>query len=478
MAGRRARKFQRFEMSDYSKSQQMLRSLVESKEMLKESEERYQAVVETATDAILLCRNDKIIYWNKSAERIFGYTKEEVIGKPVLMLMPDQELANKHQKSVDRYVKTGQSKIMGKQVYETFAKKKDGTVVPVELSLADNKPITGHSFTGVLRDITERRRAEEEIKSIANRLFLVLESTDEGVFAVDENVKCTLFNRAAYHLTGFKPDEVIGRDLHKLIHHSREDGSAYPVNECPVVFTIREGEGTRREDEVFWRKDGSSFAVEYSSYPVIEKGEIKGAVVAFTDITERKKKQEKISYQAHHDILTGLPNRALLIDHLTTQIAETNRYGEKLALLFMDLDFFKRVNDVLGHEIGDRLLISVAEKLKSILRESETTARVGGDEFLILIPRFKDTGGVRVVAEKTLKFLSEPFFIDENEINISASIGIVIYPEDGSNAKELIANADTAMYLAKELGGNRYQFYKDIELKKKQRLKKGKRRAA
>ncbi|HZD60749.1 MAG TPA: MASE3 domain-containing protein, partial [Anaerolineae bacterium] len=270
----------------------LFRELKKSEEALRESEERLRTVMQTATDAIISAdKHGNIVFWNHAAETIFGHEADEVIGNPLTTIMPER-FREAHKNGLNRVVATGESHILGKTL-EVAGRKKDGSEFPVELSLASWEAGEEIFFTGIVRDITERKRAEEEREQLANRIRLLLESTDEGIYGQDIEGHCTFINKSASEMTGYTPEEVIGRNIHELIHHHhRVDGTPYPIEECPIFSAARTGQGTRVDTEVFWRKDGSSFPVEYSSYPIAEDGKIKGTVVTFTDITERKRAEE------------------------------------------------------------------------------------------------------------------------------------------------------------------------------------------
>jgi diguanylate cyclase (GGDEF)-like protein len=184
-----------------------------------------------------------------------------------------------------------------------------------------------------------------------------------------------------------------------------------------------------------------------------------------TDITERKRTEEQLAYMATHDALTGLPNRWLLNDRLTLELARAQRHQQKLALILLDLDYFKEINDTLGHTAGDKLLQTVGERLMSLVRKSDTVARMGGDEFMLvlLFPGIREDGDAARIAQRILEAFRRPFVFDDHEIRITTSIGIAIYPDDGQDADTLIKNADIAMYRAKAQGRDNYQRYSSEE---------------
>ena len=211
-----------------------------------------------------------------------------------------------------------------------------------------------------------------------------------------------------------------------------------------------------------WGKGDKPIDVSVTISPVKNsEGKIIGASKIARDITQRKESQERIQYLAHYDSLTGLPNRTLLADRMKIAIGNAARYSKRLALLFVDLDRFKLVNDSLGHEIGDKLLKVAAERMQSTIRHIDTISRLGGDEFIVLLSQIVAAEDAARVAEKLIAAVSQPYRIEEHELLLTASVGISIYPDSGTEANSLLRNADASMYSAKEAGRNRYRFYSE-----------------
>jgi diguanylate cyclase (GGDEF)-like protein len=231
--------------------------------------------------------------------------------------------------------------------------------------------------------------------------------------------------------------------------------------ENPILVALQSGEIAKLPAQsTLIAKNGTSVPIDDSAAPIRDKaGKIVGAVVVLHDVSVARSKTSKISHQAHHDGLTDLPNRLLLNDRLTQAITMADRNHQKLAVLFLDLDRFKPINDSLGHEIGDRVLKSVAQRLLNCVRHSDTVSRQGGDEFVILLREIKHAQDADVCAEKILSALTTSCAIEDQELYITASIGIATYPDDGDSAESLIKHADLAMYRAKESGGNTYRFF-------------------
>lgn len=424
-------------------------------------------------------------------------------------------------------------------------------------------------------EVAEREAAEDKL-----RLFI--ESSGEGIYGVDRRGRITMINPAALQILGYREmGEMLGQQVHRLIHHSHEDGRHYPETECPLVATYSEGRIAHGDDEVFWRADGSPVPVEYRSHPLHQDGVLIGAVVTFfdisrrkqdeaelrmlyqalehspvsvvvtdakvciqyvnrkftqvtgysadevlganprilqssqtpketyvelfdkitqgkewrgeflnrkksgelfwelasisaildqqgrithyvgvkEDITERKRLEGEIWHRAHHDSLTGLANREFFGELLAQGILQARHRNRQLALLYVDLDGFKEVNDTFGHDAGDVLLRETARRLLDVVRDSDTVARLGGDEFALILPGIRDLAVVQMIGEKLLQELARPYTLGDAHIGeVTASVGIALYPHDGEDAGSLLKSADHAMYQAKRQGKNQMVF--------------------
>jgi diguanylate cyclase (GGDEF)-like protein/PAS domain S-box-containing protein len=291
------------------------------------------------------------------------------------------------------------------------------------------------------------------------RLRNITSTLGEGVYVVDEKGDFTFLNPEAEKLLGWKESELLGKKADDVIQYQNSDGLRVSVKNRVVLNDVNSGATNRNNDGYFTCKDGTVFPVLYVSSPLVEDGKLLGSVMAFQDITKQKQAEEKIKHMAYYDQLTDLPNRALFNDRLNLAMAHAHRNGLLMALLFIDLDRFKNVNDSLGHDIGDKLLQDVSDKLIDSICENGTVARFGGDEFMLLLPEIVGIEDAIKVAERILISLNKPSKIDNMEIHITPSIGIVLYPNDGLDVDTLVKNADAAMYRAKEEGKNNYQLY-------------------
>lgn len=302
----------------------------------------------------------------------------------------------------------------------------------------------------VATDITGRKAVEKELSLSAT----VFDRAYEAVMVADAEWRIEKVNRAFSQITGFQEDEVRGTRPDFLL----ADESAGILNNEMQEALERSGAW---EGEIRSRRKSGEVFHEWLSVTLLrdDKGRPARFVSLFSDITKRKEQEQKISQQANFDFLTGLPNRFLFHDRLDMALSSARRDGRRLALLFIDLDRFKHVNDTLGHEVGDDLLREASRRLCSEVRDSDTVARLGGDEFTVIIRDFRRIEPVELLAEAILGSLARPYLLGEHEVHASASIGITVYPNDGSERDVLLRNADNAMYRAKERGRNDYQFY-------------------
>lgn len=338
------------------------------------------------------------------------------------------------------------------------------------------KPYSREELLKTVANALQRRRLEMANRRIASQLetseklyrYLV-DSSPDIIYTLNHEGKFTFINDRAYQLLGFSRDELIGKHYSILVHDEDLERARYVFNERRVDERASRNVELRlkchsggSQDRTF---NNTLMTISLNSIGMhvpdqeVKKLEFFGTYGVARDITDRKRAEEVISYQAYHDILTDLPNRMLFKDRLGLAVIQAKRKLTELAVMFIDLDRFKLVNDTLGHVKGDELLQQVALRLKDCLRRGDTLARQGGDEFTIVLPELRDREDAKCIADKFLECLQKPFDLDGHQVHISASIGIAIYPGDGESIDELLRHADIAMYQVKALGKNGHSFY-------------------
>lgn len=331
-----------------------------------------------------------------------------------------------------------------------------------------------------LRYVIGRKAAEEALFVEKERAQVTLNSIGDAVLSTDIEGNVTYLNLVAEKMTGWSREEASGRPLAEVFQII--DGDTREPAQDPMELAIRQNKTVSLTAYcLLISRDGSESTIEDSAAPIHDRGgRVIGAVIVFRDVSQARAMVRKMSHLAQHDFLTGLPNRMLLNDRLTQAIALARHHGNQLAVLFLDLDRFKNINDSLGHAIGDQLLQLVAERLTACVRNSDTVSRQGGDEFVILLPKVEHGEDAARTAQKMLASLTAPYGIAQHDLHVTVSVGISTYPDDGQDAETLIKSADTAMYYAKENGRNNYQFFtQDMNTRavERQSLEGGLRRA-
>lgn len=308
----------------------------------------------------------------------------------------------------------------------------------------------------IAQQVDERTR---ELNLSKRQTEMILVSTSDAIAGLDAQGNIVFTNPRATALLGYSRREMIGRGHHELLHYAHEDGKPYNIDECPVMDALEDRQSVTVSNEVFWKKDGTALQVEYTASPIIDGDIVTGTVVVFRDITERRHIEAQLQQMARYDQLTGLANRAMLLDLMRGAIARAARTGRVIGLIYMDLDNFKPINDTLGHEAGDAYLKAFANLLKSSVREYDTAARLGGDEFVILADNLNDKSEGLVLVDRILERLQETINIDGHQFRMAASFGISYYPDDSNDAETLLRHADAAMYQAKKDKEKKYVVY-------------------
>lgn len=417
---------------------------------LLQSEHMFHDLLEFAPDGILIVdEQGNIRMVNHLAEKLFGYDREELVGRPVDVLIP-QRLRGDHGRYRTNF--QGQPHVRpmgaGKQIY---CLRKDGSEFPSDISLGPLKTESGNLVMAVVRDMTERRNQEAAVRESARYARSLLEASLDPLATINANGQITDVNQAMEKATGLPRDMLIGTDFSTYFKDPELAREGYKrafwdneVRDWPLTMLS---------------SDGHSIEVLYNATVFRdEQGCVQGVFAAARDVTERKGLEEQLKHRATHDALTGLPNRSLLSDRLRQWIAQARRENEAVGVMFIDLDNFKNINDSLGHAVGDALLMETAWRVKKILRESDTLARFGGDEFVLVLGN-TDVHDMDALARKVLETISVPCEVQGHQIFANASMGISIFPLDGEDDELLIRNADIAMYYAKKDGRNTYRYY-------------------
>jgi diguanylate cyclase (GGDEF)-like protein/PAS domain S-box-containing protein len=313
-----------------------------------------------------------------------------------------------------------------------------------------------------LEEAWKKRLIEQQIEKGREQNQTLLQAAGEGIYGVDLEGKTTFVNPAAAQMLGHTEEELLGKPMHMLIHHSRPDGTPYPQGSCPIYNAIHDGSVHQAENEVLWRKDGTSFPIRYTSTPIHDNNKLVGAVITFNDTTLEVEENNRLKGMAQNDYLTNLYNRFHFDQALSETISHAERTNTHFSVLYLDLDGFKNCNDTFGHKAGDMVLIQVAERLKALIRGHDIIARIGGDEFAIIMLDINNEGDIRATASRITKILSEDYSCLGNAMKIGVSIGVALYPTDSTEPSELTEFADKALYAAKNSGKNQYKLYNEL----------------
>jgi len=306
----------------------------------------------------------------------------------------------------------------------------------------------------------ERKLMEEELFEEKERAEVTLNSIGDAVVSTDISGNITFLNLVAERMTGWSVKEATGRPMSEVLRIL--DGDTRQIIANPMERAAERDQTARLPSNSTLRgRDGREIPIEDSVAPIHDRaGKVTGAVIVFHDVSAARAMAVKLAHSAEHDFLTGLPNRMLFSDRVGQAISAAPRHRNKVAVLFLDLDGFKRINDSLGHSTGDKLLRSIAQRLVDCVRGSDTVCRQGGDEFIVLLSEVQHLEDAALTARRMLRAVAEAHTVEEHELHVTASIGVSVYPDDGNDAETLVKNADTAMYQAKEKGRRGYQFFK------------------
>ncbi|HMX17131.1 MAG TPA: EAL domain-containing protein [Rhodocyclaceae bacterium] len=418
--------------------------------LLSQADELLRGLLENELIGVYVIQGGRFRYVNARLAEIFGYTAAEVAGRLGPIDLTAAGHRNLAQSEIDRRV--GGEVVSAHYAFDGL--RKDGSLVGVEVfgvrTTFDGQP----AIIGMLMDISGRRAAERAAEEQLRFIARLIETIPNPVFYKDTEGRYLGCNQAFEKFIGIPRDELVGRsvfdisppDLAARYHAADQALFDHPGTQT-YEASVAQPDGSRR-DVVFYKATFDKAG-----------GSLGGLVGVILDITERKRTEELVWRQANHDLLTGLPNRRLFRDRLEQELRAAHRHHDTLALLFIDLDRFKEVNDAHGHDAGDQLLVEAGKRIRACVRESDTVGRLGGDEFTVLLPGLDDPIHVERIAEDIILSLSRPIALPTEPAYVSASVGIASYPQDGETAEDLMKCADQAMYAAKADGRNRFSYF-------------------
>jgi diguanylate cyclase (GGDEF)-like protein/PAS domain S-box-containing protein len=402
------------------------------------AEDKFRGLLESAPDAMVIVDADgQIVLVNAQAEELFGYRREELWGERVEMLVPDRD-QGRHADHRTGYFTDPHARSMGAGL-QLNGRRKDGSEFPVEISLGPVETDDGTLVSSAIRDITDRREAERAMSHLA----AVIESSDDAIISKTVDGTIVSWNPGAERLYGYSAAEAIGKPISLLVPAAHPDG----VPE--ILARVRAGERVKNYETSRARKDGTLVDVSLTVSPIRDSdGRVVGASTIARDIGDRLRYQDQLRYLADHDALTGARNRRRFEQDVTEQVARSRRYGEPAALLMLDLDGFKLINDTHGHKAGDRTLQTVCTTLRARLRDTDMIARIGGDEFAVLLP-YANASQVARIADDLRRIVDDCRIelADHEPLCVSASIGVsLIEADDPLTDDEVFIAADRAMY--------------------------------
>jgi diguanylate cyclase (GGDEF)-like protein/PAS domain S-box-containing protein len=417
-----------------------------------DEERRLRLIIEATPNAMLMVDVDgRMVLVNSQTEQLFGYPRDQLLAMRVDQLIPER-FRRGHRTAREEFFRRPDTRAMGAG-RELFGLRADGSEVPIEIGLNPLETDEGTFVLASIIDITERTVAQTLASASREDAMRrsILDSIPFSIVATDLGGRIVTANPAAARLLGYGQDELIGSAL----RHIR--GTAPDRDE-------EWSNGSERE-WVYVRKDGTRVPVNEAVAPMrSDDGTPNGFLTVAYDITKRIKAQAEVRHLASHDVLTDLPNRTLLHQHLADAIGQADRDRHEIVVLILDLDHFKRVNDSLGHQMGDELLLAMADRLRRWVDDDDMVARLGGDEFVIVFRGVPDGTSLTPRIEDLMRALLAPVDVHGHEVLVTVSMGAVRYPEDGTDPATLLKNADTAMYQAKSAGRNNFQWFCDAML--------------
>jgi diguanylate cyclase (GGDEF)-like protein/PAS domain S-box-containing protein len=426
----------------------------QTEEIFQNSENKYRVLFENSADASWLMDENGFLECNSAALQMFGYENGTFMLHPADISPPNQLDGTPSRTAAEK--KIANAFLNGKERFEWLHQRKNGEVFFAEVCLTALTLSGRTMLLATVRDITERKQAEEALLFKTAMLEAQAETTIDGIIVVDES-NCIVLTNKQFGINFDIPPDLLSTRNDLLVRKHVTDRVEEPEIFAERINYLNSHRDERSRDE-FKLKNGKTFD-RYTAPLVDARGGYRGRIWYFRDITDRKTAEAQVRFLAYHDALTELPHRPLLQDRLDDALALSRRRNEKLALLFLDLDRFKTINESFGHLVGDIVLKDVAERLKRCVREQDTVARVGGDQFLIMLNTVKDSSVAEAAAQRIMAAMTTEFVAQGHSVSSTCSIGVCMFPDHGDDGETLIKNADAAMYRAKESGGNNIRFF-------------------
>ena len=419
----------------------------------------HQFILHAMGDAIISVDLNRQILWvNPAFTHLFGYDSEEVCHRSVEFVYANPgDFKMQGKLRYNRYVPSDP------RPYEMIYRRKDQTTFWGEArgAVVFNEHEDRIGFTVAVRDITRRKQLIQDLHLEKEQWFVTLQSIGDAVITTDGEGLVRYINPVAEELTGWASGDAIGQPIDSVFHIFNEYTRA--PGENPVKLALSQGMVVGLSNHtILLNRQGQELSIENSAAPIRDnEGRIQGCVMVFRDVTQKIKMAQRISWQANYDALTGLPNRHLFQDRLQQALSRAHRSGHLVALLYLDVDHFKKVNDRLGHPFGDRVLVELGQRFRDVLRETDTVCRLGGDEYGVILEDLLDRTEALVLGERLMREAAFPFHIDDSRADLSVSVGVAIYPQDGTDTAALVKNADIALFQVKKDGRNNLQFFSE-----------------
>jgi diguanylate cyclase (GGDEF)-like protein/PAS domain S-box-containing protein len=411
--------------------------------------ERTRVILDNSNDAfIALGPQGLVTDWNRQAETMFGWSSAEAMGGRLSELIIPPEQRRAHEDGLQRFAATGTGTVIDRRI-EVMAMRRDGSQFPVEMSITAYRDGQGHVSNAFMRDITQRRAAEERLQSSEKRLRDITDNLPVLISYIDHEQRFTFVNQTIGRWMGVDPVAAIGQRCAEVM--------TAQIYEQRAPYIARALAGERVSFELSTRMQDVERDLSNEYIPDRRAdGSVAGIYVLSTDVSELKKVQRTLVALARYDTLTGLPNRLLFNEKLQEAIARSARSQQPLALMFLDVDHFKSINDSLGHAAGDLVLQSFAARLRTSVRETDTVARLAGDEFVVVLEGLHSTAEPQFVARKILSQIAREFDIEGRKLQVTTSIGVAYHDSGTVQPAQLLALADKALYEAKAAGRNTF----------------------